>query len=191
MSLKTTVKVSHLSNLSDARYCAGMGVEMLGFGVIPGADNYMPPNVFQDIRGWVAGPSIVAELYGLSNDDEVREVVSKYAPDYFELSYEEYRKYHASLSLPCMVYFPDTGAAAAVADDRKITHAIVDSSQTCRDIQPCPVPVLIKVTTLSQLQDKLRSGCFKGVILEGPKEHRPGITNYEHLGSLLEDLEEE
>jgi phosphoribosylanthranilate isomerase len=31
MALKTLVKASEVNNLSDARYCAGMGVEMLGF----------------------------------------------------------------------------------------------------------------------------------------------------------------
>ena len=31
--LKTLIKVSNINNLSDARYCAGMGVEMLGFSM--------------------------------------------------------------------------------------------------------------------------------------------------------------
>ena len=33
MGLKTLVKVSEVNNLSDARYCAGMGVEMIGFSL--------------------------------------------------------------------------------------------------------------------------------------------------------------
>ena len=31
--LKTQVKVSSITNLSDARYCAGMGVDLLGFPI--------------------------------------------------------------------------------------------------------------------------------------------------------------
>ncbi len=31
MALKTIVKVGNITNLSDARYCAVMGVDMLGF----------------------------------------------------------------------------------------------------------------------------------------------------------------
>jgi phosphoribosylanthranilate isomerase len=34
MPLKTFVKVGCITNLSDARYCAGMGVDMLGFRAV-------------------------------------------------------------------------------------------------------------------------------------------------------------
>lgn len=33
MALKTFVKISGVNNLSDARYCAGMGVNQLGFNI--------------------------------------------------------------------------------------------------------------------------------------------------------------
>jgi phosphoribosylanthranilate isomerase len=190
MPLKTTVKVSHISNLSDARYCAGMGVEMLGFRVIPGAEDYMAPNLFQDIRGWIAGPAIVAEIYGLSDKEQLEEVVQKYAPDYFELSFEEYRKFEKDLALPCMVYFADSMQARAMPEG-KVSHALVDENTTCKDIESFNIPVLINITAVDQLREKLTAACFKGVVLQGPKESRPGITNYEQLGSILEALEEE
>jgi phosphoribosylanthranilate isomerase len=190
MPLKTTVKVSHISNLSDARYCAGMGVEMLGFRVIPGEENYMPPKVFQDIRGWIAGPAIVAELYGMSSVDQLETVVGTYSPDYFELTFAEYKACRDHLTLPCMVYFPAGEFPTKELED-KISHALVDARTSCRNITSFRMPVLIKINTLSQLHDKLSEGCFKGVILEGPGEQRPGITNYEQLGEILEALEEE
>jgi len=168
-----------------------MGVEMLGFRVIPGADNYIPPNVFQDIRGWVAGPAIVAELYGISDARQIGEVITKYAPDYFELSLDEYLIYHQLLALPCIVYFPDTSQVAAVRGDEKISHALVDDGWSCKDVEHFSVPVLVKITSVGLVQEKLSAACFKGVVLEGPKEQRPGVTNYEQLGGILESLEEE
>src|SRR5688500_2450084 len=106
MPLKTIVKVSHISNLSDARYCAGMGVDMLGFRVIPGIDHYLAPELYQDIRGWISGPKIIAELYGVTHPAQVEDVITTYAPDYFELSYAEYATFGNLLELPCIVYHP-------------------------------------------------------------------------------------
>lgn len=191
MPLKTTVKVSHISNLSDARYCAGMGVGMLGFRVIPGADDYMPPGTFQDIRGWIAGPAIVAEIYGLADAREIDEVIQKYSPDYFELSLDEYRKFGKDLPLPCIVYFPNSKQVPGIQQDENISHAIVDENTTCRDIASLKIPVLTKITDPAQLKDKLNAECYKGVVLEGSREVRPGITNYEQLGAILEALEDE
>jgi len=190
MPLRTIVKVSHISNLSDARYCAGMGVEMLGFRVIPGAENYMSPEVFQDIRGWISGPKIIAELYGLTSQEQIDTVIRTYAPDFFELNYTEYRTCGHLLTLPCIVYFPLVAESVSVKDERKISHILVDEQTTCKDI-PATRPVLINVTSEKKLNEKLAEGCFRGFVLEGPKELRPGVTNYDQLGGILEALEED
>ena len=58
--LKTVVKISNVTNLSDARYCAGMGVEMLGFSIDEAAETYVDLKKFNDIRSWIAGVQIVA-----------------------------------------------------------------------------------------------------------------------------------
>ena len=56
MALKTLVKVGKISNLSDAWYCAGMSVDMLGFTVIASQENYVSPELFREMRGWFYGP---------------------------------------------------------------------------------------------------------------------------------------
>jgi phosphoribosylanthranilate isomerase len=57
MSLVTKVKAANITNLSDARYCAGMGVEWIGF---PSQD--VSPAMFAEITGWLSGPQWVIEL---------------------------------------------------------------------------------------------------------------------------------
>ncbi|MEX2231504.1 MAG: hypothetical protein WD824_05055 [Cyclobacteriaceae bacterium] len=189
MPLKTIVKVSHISNLSDARYCAGMGVEMLGFRVIPGAEHYLPAGVFQDIRGWISGPKIIAELYGLSSPDQIATAVQTYAPDYFELTFAEYSTFRNVLSLPCIVYLDVTADMDSVANDSQVSYLLVGEETSCADISIADIPVLIKITALNNLNEKLGEGCFKGFVLEGSKELRPGVTNYDQLGAILESLE--
>jgi len=191
MPLKTLVKVSHLSNLSDTRYCAGMGVEMLGFQVISGAEYYMAPTVFQDIRGWISGPRIIAELYGISRTTDVTSIIQTYVPDYLELTFEEYERFETSLSLPCIVSVSHASQIKTLANKRIIQYIIAEESVSRDEVCASRHPVLLKAASPEQLQQHLSEGCFKGLVLEAPRESRPGMTNYDQLGVMLEALEED
>lgn len=191
MALKTTVKVSHVSNLSDARYCAGMGVEMLGFGVLPAAAHYIPPDVFQDIRGWIAGPGIVAEIYGISSAAMIADVIKAYAPDYLEMDWEEYQVFGSLVQLPCIVKVAATSVVSRTEQHGNILYVVAEETARCRDFEGLSHRMLKKVSTLASLRKSLEEGCFSGFVLEGPQALRPGLTNYDQLGDILEALEEE
>jgi phosphoribosylanthranilate isomerase len=62
MALKTKVKVNRITNLTDARYCSGMYVDVLGFSLEEGAPYYVSPNQFQEITGWISGADYAAEF---------------------------------------------------------------------------------------------------------------------------------
>jgi len=79
MALKTIVKISNVTNLSDARYCAGMGVELMGFNVDPQSDDYIDHIKFRQIIDWIEGVKFVAEMH----DDLV--YYPKYEVDYVEV----------------------------------------------------------------------------------------------------------
>ena len=64
MPLRTFVKVGNITNLSDARYCAGMGVDMMGFCIDPENKNFVNPESFQEITKWVSLPHFVGEIMG-------------------------------------------------------------------------------------------------------------------------------
>lgn len=65
MNLKTFVKVGNISNLSDARYAAGFGVDMLGFNIDPSGEQAISINTAVEIMGWIAGATIVLECGSL------------------------------------------------------------------------------------------------------------------------------
>ncbi len=65
MSLKTEVKVGNISNLSDARYCAGMGVQYLGFSMDRNTEHYIDQKTLKTIKEWIVGPTIVGEFSDL------------------------------------------------------------------------------------------------------------------------------
>jgi|GEM_PF-2473462 phosphoribosylanthranilate isomerase len=191
MGLKFTVKVSHLSNLSDARFCSGMGVDLLGFGAIPGAEHYMPDAVFQEIRGWLAGPRIVTELYGIESPTAIEQVMSTYAPDFVELSIEAYMEMRDALPVQAIVAVSADSIRILPDRDEKIAYVIADESMQCKDITNVNYPVLIRVTSPDQLHSKIESGCFHGYVVDAPKQTKAGITSYDELGIILETLEED
>jgi phosphoribosylanthranilate isomerase len=64
MALKTLVKVSEVNNLSDARYCAGMGVEMIGFPLDESHPKFIDLAKLREISVWIAGIKVVGEFTG-------------------------------------------------------------------------------------------------------------------------------
>lgn len=53
--MKVKVKVGNISQFHEARYCAGMGVDWIGF-------KPMPAGHFAEIAGWLAGPRFAWEV---------------------------------------------------------------------------------------------------------------------------------
>jgi phosphoribosylanthranilate isomerase len=62
MNLKTKVAVGGVTNLHDARYCAGMGVDWIGFPLDPALPSYLGKEAFEEIAGWITGPVLLGEV---------------------------------------------------------------------------------------------------------------------------------
>ena len=72
--LKTKIKASQITNLTDARYFAAWDVRWLGFCLDANTDYFMPPPNVAAIKEWVEGPKIVGE-FGLQTAEEIRALV--------------------------------------------------------------------------------------------------------------------
>lgn len=187
MPLKTVVKVGNISNLSDARYCAGMGVDMLGFSVVAGNPDFVLPKLFQEIRGWVSGPRFVAQIYGLPSHETLPEIIQNYAPDYFELDAQAFRRYATHLSLPCIVAVTREELAGLRNNDN-IAYFLVDETALSPDDHGSAL--LLKVDSAAGLPEKLTQHKITGVALNGSPEIRPGFKDYSELSEILELLDE-
>jgi phosphoribosylanthranilate isomerase len=187
MSLKTLVKVGSISNLSDARYCAGMGVDFLGFRVIEGQVNAISAKLYQEIRGWVTGPQIVAELYGITDPAQLTGIMEDFRPDYVELGCEEFEKVGHALTLPFVLLvkshepLPPMSTTPAYV----IVPAAVDNLS--RFIPDHDVLLVVKNTT--ELDQALTHTGVSGVCLHGGVELKPGLKTYDELADILEALE--
>jgi phosphoribosylanthranilate isomerase len=193
MPLKTLVKVGNISNLSDARYCAGMGVDLLGFKVITGQPNHLPARDYQEIRGWISGPKVVAEIYGIQSDEFLSEIITNYSPEYLEMSCEEFKKLKGKLTLPVILSVSKEEVSKVDLDteSENIAYLIIDGD-AFGTIKECtfPYPILLKVNSNKDLEKKLSEPSVSGVALNGSPEERPGFKDYSELSDILEFLEE-
>lgn len=192
MALKVTVKVGSITNLSDARYCAGMGVHMLGFVTHTSHDAYLSPSLFQEMRGWFSGPLVVAEVYGIANRKELEYINTAYRPDMLEGGINELEQL-LSADLP---YILNTE-----------NETLQDVQSVLASIQP-PAYLICgprySETELSRLMEhykvlfrlpELNASEYlhlpvTGFVLSGTDEERPGLKDYKNLSEILEMLEE-
>jgi phosphoribosylanthranilate isomerase len=68
--LKTKVKASSITNLTDARYFAAWEVEWLGFDLEMGSETQVSPQFVHAIKDWVEGVKVVGE-FGMASADEI------------------------------------------------------------------------------------------------------------------------
>ena len=187
MALKTFVKVSNVTNLSDARYCAGMEVDMLGFVCVTGKPHFVPINLFQDIRGWITGPAIVAEIEGLAAE-ELSSIIENYKPDYLQVSYQLAQK--IVNDLPLIVRF-ESGIHWETLKNQKINFCILTAEQFKHHKQTIPASIALIVEHIKD--DSLSSFIDEkiGIALSGSDEISPGFKDFDSLANILEQLEVE
>ena len=190
MALKVTVKVGNISNLSDARYSAGMGADLLGFTVVPGKDGYVEPKQFQEMRGWFAGPQVVAEACGA---DDLNDIINQYQPDLVELSVEDLMVLQPSgIKLIVATSIEGFGRHKQIIDQYKsdIVFLLVPEPVTDRELRDLAAEFQVLVDNPGKNIRQLIEIPHVGISLKGSAEDRPGFKNYDELSQVLEFLEE-
>jgi phosphoribosylanthranilate isomerase len=184
MALKTLVKIGGITNLSDARYCAGMGVDMLGFDVIADRPNYISPESFHQIRGWIAGPLIVAEITGLQRPEDLPHIIESYRPDMLQMSLAEL----SMISSPSLPYI------LTVDGNQDISHLAIQPEYLLGH-KPLSLPLkagfLLEVNSTDEAKSALLDTSIQGIALNGGPELSPGLKDYTSLADILELLEVE
>lgn len=206
--LTKTVKISNVTNLSDARYCAGMGVEMLGFSIDEDSPNYISPKKFEDICSWLAGVDLVAET-AQTDADAIIAAMDKYPVHAVQIESPDLLGYlRRELNLPLLLRISvDTYEAGEVASimsryESDVDHFLLESDQEAPLSEEWmqvlgelseEYPVLIgfgldnefTVSALTELFPKI------GIALRGSEEIRPGYKDFGSMMDILEGLEEQ
>ncbi len=202
MALKTKVKVNRITNLTDARYCSGMYVDILGFSLEEGAPHYISPSQFQEITGWISGADYAAEF-----TDSDAYIIERRLADYPGINWIE------SSDLDILVQLKNLGKELIY----RVTMEEIESIFPKIDVLNKQHITLHLTSTENKLsidneiiikelasKVKLFLGFginpenasllaeipgLAGLAMDGGDEIKPGLRDFDQLASILENLE--
>lgn len=203
MALKTFVKISEVSNLSDARYCAGMTVNLMGFDLKKDNSTYVSPENFMELTGWLSGVDFVGE-YGNASEDAIKE------------SIKDYEIHYLQTDNPAIIpLFPDFKRILRFDMD-KVTNAdevksimqkVADEveyflfesgngnhykenvvNQVLNLAKDYPVILGFNIDD-KNVMNLVENTEINGISLKGGEEIRPGYKDFDELADILETLE--
>ncbi|MDA0194894.1 MAG: phosphoribosylanthranilate isomerase [Bacteroidetes bacterium] len=187
MALKTIVKVGEITNLSDARYCAGMGVEMLGFNLDPNSESYISPEQFKEITDWVAGVKSVGE-FGWMNQDDILSTIKEYNLDLIEVN-DSNAEIIFKTDIQVILSVNNIGIIKSLPDSAAY-YLVEDVGFDFNDFDSLPILVGGGISK-QNIHKILQNTAFKGIALKGSKEEKSGFKDYDELADILEMLEKE
>lgn len=201
MGLKTFVKISNVSNLSDARYCAGMMVDIIGFNIDPGTDTYISETDFSEITDWVAGVEFVGEFHE-ATEEQIRQSVKSYPVNYIEISDLNLVEKVGLLGKPLIVrlsintedeltqlkstlsYLDELAKIVLLKSDNSALFEQIDSQIGYYNGNL----KLLKGYDITTTNDLAK---YPGIELEATQEERPGYKDYGQIMEVLELIEED
>ncbi|WP_240676255.1 phosphoribosylanthranilate isomerase [Botryobacter ruber] len=207
MSLRTSVIVSSLNNLNDARYCAGMGVDVIVFNLKLDSPERVSNEALKEIIGWLAGVKLGGQFERAKPD-----VINQYAED-FNLDYiqldtpyliDEIEEIRVPVILKVFInkdtvesellemmelYLPVVDAFLIYSND----FTTIDDTNTNLLKKVCKqFPVYLGFGLNQDNVNKvLKTVKPKGICLLGGSELKTGHKNFDELQDILEELEEQ
>lgn len=188
--LKTKVKAGNITNLSDARYCAGMGVDWLGFPI-----DVIDPKKFTEITSWVSGPQFVLEL----GAGEIPESATHYSVSIVQIALEQLNESKSLTNRSFIITLPLTDWQENKLEllnkqDRilglliTIGHSQSTDQASIKEIAE-HFEVLVNLDACPYSLNEILDFTIAGVNVSGNQELRPGLKDYKDLAVVLEQLE--
>lgn len=212
MALRIPVLVRGINNLSDARYCAGMGADGLIFTLDPELPGAIDPATAKELASWVAGVALIGE-FGDADSEQLVEVAAACGLDRVLLHEAPLfiPGLHAPLPFP-VLRETDLITALQAQIDPDLAHDLRGT-----DFAPAGGALLVTlpegadlvgwqpqlaalarqfplwlggpfaVADLPALLDGVRPA---GLVLQGGDELKPGLRDFTGLEEIFEALEE-
>lgn len=205
MALKTFVKISSVNNLSDARYCSGMQVNMMGFNIEENNKNYTPSEKFKEITAWLSGLEFVGEF-----EDSHPENMLRVIKDYPEMKHIQIQEelhlgmlLNSGLGLILKIhlnkvkdldeilkktsFYSDNGIMLLlVSENLNLDKEVIDKIKKLTS--SCQVLLGFGFSAENVL-DLVEATGVKGIEMEGGDEIKPGLKDFDELAEILETLE--
>lgn len=203
MALKTFVKLNSITNLTDARYGAGMYVNLLGFNLDPIATEFINPERFREIVGWVSGVEFVGEFNHGSTPD-LLEILKEYPA----ITWVEYDRIEELQSLIGkgygLIYKMKLEEVMHIEPEiaQKLNESGIIFHVNSEDnvISENDLGVVAKLSNYCKVilgtgineenvLDLIQKAGLYGISLTGGEELKPGLKDLDQLADILEKLE--
>lgn len=188
------IAISSINDLQDARYCAAMNVDLIGFSLDQDAPNAISPQKVREIAAWLSGPRIFISC-GKDNMQDLKELENTLSFFAVQIKEDDFDFFSIQTEHPIYLYLTHTHKLSHISVlIKKIQAAnreskvIVPVSNIEEAVALMPIfdDILLHFSNLTQTTDFLKDyktsilGVFLGQEAFIPKE---GL-NYEQLDVL-------
>ncbi len=205
MGLSSFVYLSNVDNLSDARYAAGIGVNLIGFRLNPKDEGSLNAVQFKEISEWISGVQLVGE-FDNSSPGEVKDALTQFDVDYLMISDESQLHAFTQLDKPLILrILIDENTLHDLAStlnycSGSVDYFLLESEQKDLDEEmkefiagyATQFPIIlgygVHMENAKTIVNQLK---LKGISLKGGSEIRPGFKDFDEMADILEVLEED
>ncbi len=200
MSLKTIVKINEVNNLTDARYVAGMGVDMIGFNIDKDDPQFVGKEKYFEIRSWISGVQIVGEINAFDKR-QLEQVLEEFKPDVVQTTSIDTLKLLKDMKFPCIfkafVFEYEKLEFLKLARNHPDFLLLEKPGEEITEMEDNQIRTLCREfnvllsygVTPENVNDLMKKYDLSGFGLFGGDEVRPGYRDFEDLADILENLE--
>ncbi|ALW86200.1 hypothetical protein AUC43_14540 [Hymenobacter sedentarius] len=185
-----------INNLSDARYCAGMGADKLTFILDPALPGHLDTKTVKELAGWIAGVELIGEFDQLSAP-EINAISAECALDAVLLRRPRTATELAEIAPPVYVELtfetaaqPEDFSAAPVGFVLELPEVIpvegLDTLRQACDRSPLWLGPGLDPERAHYLATHLR---LAGLSFPSGDEVKPGLRDFDQLEAVFEALE--
>lgn len=184
MLYTTRIKLSRITNLSDARYAAAAGFDFISFCFDEQQERFISPAQAKEMMGWITGPLVVAE-FGTESAANINEICSLLGIEMVQLTAAHYEQIKAQLQPQCIITdgLPEQGADLIEITSWPNPETLQQCCANYRVIVDIPAHY-----SIHEVKELITTCHPYAISLTAGDEERVGLRDFSSVNDLLEAL---
>ncbi len=187
-----------INNLSDARYCAGMGADKLTFVLDPALPDHLDAKAVKELAGWIAGVELIGEFDQLSAPD-INALAAECALDAVLLRSYRTPAELAEIAPPVYLELPAETLAATPAIPTSLAGVVLELPAGFAPASVASLQALAAGHALwlgpglhpERARELATRLPLAGLSFPSGDEVKPGLRDFDQLEAVFEALESE